>query len=318
MTLDIARQVLQAESEALRLLAEHLDHRFTDALNILENCRGRIVLTGMGKSGIIARKISATLASTGSPSLYLHPAEAIHGDLGMLARGDAVLALSNSGATPEILRLLEFIKRLSIPLIVLTGRVDSQLGRSADVCLDTGDLPEACPLGLAPTTSTTAALALGDALAIALSIRKGFRLEDFAALHPGGKLGKKLRRIEDLMRTGDALPRVTNDTPMKDVIYVMSSGRMGATAVTDGAGHLQGVITDGDLRRLLSAKASILDLTAGECMTPSPKTIDARELATSALNKMETNKITSLYIVDQENILIGAIHLHDLWETEMF
>ncbi|MBN2430255.1 MAG: KpsF/GutQ family sugar-phosphate isomerase [Acidobacteria bacterium] len=318
MSLDIARQVLQTESKALRRLADNLDHRFVEAVDILESCRGRIVLTGMGKSGIIARKISATLASTGSPSLYLHPAEAIHGDLGMLARGDVVLALSNSGATPEIMRLLEFIKRLSIPLIVLTGHVHSQLGRSADVCLDTGDLPEACPLGLAPTTSTTAALALGDALAIALSIRKGFKLEDFAALHPGGKLGKKLRRIEDLMRTGDALPRVTMGAPMKDVIYVMSAGRMGATAVTDDAGHLVGVITDGDLRRMLSAKAPILDLSAGECMTPRPKTIDARELATSALNKMETNKITSLYIVDDDNVLIGAIHLHDLWETEMF
>jgi len=318
MSLEIARKVLNAEAKAIQRLSENLDNRFLRVLDILVDCGGRIVTTGMGKSGIIARKISATFASTGSPSLFLPPAEAIHGDLGMLARGDAVLAISNSGETHEIVRLLEYIKRLSIPLVVFSGKIDSTLGRTADVCLDTGDLPEACHLGLAPTTSTTTALALGDALAVTLSIRKGFRMEDFATLHPGGKLGKKLLCIRDLMRTGDAVPQVTTDVTMKDVIYIMSAGRMGTTAVTDSDQRLVGVITDGDLRRLLSSQKTILDLTAGECMTPNPKTISADELATSALARMEENKITSLFIVDKTHTLEGAIHLHDLWETELF
>ncbi len=318
MSLDVARQVLRTEAEAIRGLEAKLDARFLRALDTLEQCQGRVVTTGMGKSGIIARKIAATFASTGSPSLFLHPAEAIHGDLGMLAAGDVVVALSNSGETPEILRLLEYIKRLALPLVVLTGNPDSTLGRATDLCLDTGISREACHLGLAPTASTTAALAMGDALAVALSVRKGFKLEDFALLHPGGKIGKRLLRIADLMRTGDAVPKVRLDTPIKDAIYVMSDGRMGITAVVDDAGRLQGVISDGDLRRLLERRGDILSLPAAECMTPHPKTIPADELATSALALMEKNKITSLFIVDGAGRIAGAIHLHDLWETELF
>jgi arabinose-5-phosphate isomerase len=318
MSLEVARQVLRTEAEAIRELEAKLDERFIHSLDRLEHCRGRIVATGMGKSGIIARKIAATFASTGSPSLFLHPAEAIHGDLGMLARGDVVVAVSNSGETPEILRLLEYIKRLALPLIVLTGNPDSTLGRATKLCLDTGISREACHLGLAPTASTTAALALGDALAVALSVRKGFRLEDFALLHPGGKLGKKLLRISDLMRTGKAIPRVRLDTPMSEAIYVMSAGRMGITAVVDGEGRLQGVISDGDLRRQLERHSDLLTLPAGDCMTGNPKTISAEELATSALAVMEKDKITSLFIVDGSGVVTGAIHLHDLWETELF
>jgi arabinose-5-phosphate isomerase len=318
MSLDVARQVLRTEAEAIRDLEAKLDDRFLRALDALEHCQGRIVTTGMGKSGIIARKIAATFASTGSPSLFLHPAEAIHGDLGMLTAGDVVLALSNSGETPEILRLLEYIKRLALPLVVLTGNPDSTLGRATGLCLDTGISREACHLGLAPTASTTAALALGDALAVTLSVRKGFKLEDFARLHPGGKIGKRLLRISDLMRTGDAVPAVRLDTPIRDAIYVMSNGRMGITAVVDDAGRLQGVISDGDLRRLLERRGDILNLPAAECMTRHPKTIPADELATSALALMERNKITSLFIVDGAGTIAGAIHLHDLWETELF
>ena len=318
MSLDVAREVLRTEAEAIRGLEAKLDERFLRALDTLEHCQGRVVTTGMGKSGIIARKVAATFASTGSPSLFLHPAEAIHGDLGMLAAGDVVVALSNSGETPEILRLLEYIKRLALPLVVLTGNPDSTLGRATDLCLDTGISREACHLGLAPTASTTAALAMGDALAVALSVRKGFKLEDFALLHPGGKIGKRLLRIADLMRTGDAVPRVRLDTPLKDAIYAMSNGRMGITAVVDDAGRLQGVISDGDLRRLLERRGDILSLPAAECMTLHPKTIPADELATSALALMEKNKITSLFIVDGAGAIAGAIHLHDLWETELF
>ncbi len=318
MSLDIARKVLQLEAEAISRISEQLDQRFVDALEILQNCRGRIVTTGMGKSGIIARKVSATLASTGSPSLFMHPAEAIHGDLGMLTADDVVLAISNSGETQEIVRLLEYIKRLAIPLIVFTGVPESTLGSSARICLDTGNHPEACHLGLAPTTSTTAALALGDALAVALSTRKGFRMEDFAALHPGGKLGKRLLRIRDLMRTGDDVPRVGAADSMKDAIYVMSRGRIGAAAVIESDGSLVGVITDGDLRRLLTRRTDVLELRARDCMTAHPKTIDGNELATSALAMMESNKITSLFIVDDRGQVTGAIHLHDLWGTELF
>lgn len=318
MSLEIARKVLKIEAEAIDAIREKLDERFMQALDTLEKCQGRIVTSGMGKSGIIARKVAATFASTGSPSLFLHPAEAIHGDLGMLVRGDVLVGISYSGETGEILRLVEYIKRLSIPLIVLTGRSDSSLGKSADVLLDIGISEEACHLGLAPTASTTASLALGDALAVALSVRKGFRMEDFATLHPGGKLGRRFLRIRDLMRTGTAVPKVTTTVNMKDVIYVMSDGRMGITAVTDADNHLLGVISDGDLRRMLGKRGNILQLSAGECMTPGPKTIRADELATSALALMERNKITSLFIVDHTDRVEGAIHLHDLWGTELF
>ena len=317
MSVEIAREVLQVEAEAILSVRQRLDERFVTAVDILERCRGRIVTTGMGKSGIIARKVAATLASTGSPALFLHPAEAIHGDLGMLTREDVVLALSNSGETEEILRLLEYIRRLDIPLVVLTGNPDSTLGRAAEACLDVSISREACRLGLAPTASTTVSLALGDALAVSLSSRKGFRPDDFAALHPGGKLGKKLLRIRDLMRKGDDIPVVTPATPMREVILVMSAKRMGATAVA-ADGRLAGVISDGDLRRLLEKRRDILDIPAGEVMTPSPKTVPADELAVKALNIMEGNKITSLFVVDAGGRLEGAIHLHDLWGTELF
>lgn len=318
MSLEIAREVLQVEAEAILTVKDRLDGRFVRAVDLLEQCRGRIVTTGMGKSGIIARKLAATFASTGSPSLFMHPAEAIHGDLGMLCRGDVVVALSHSGETVEILRVVEYLKRLEIPLVVLSGCPESSLGRAAEVCLDAGVAREACPLGLAPTASTSASLALGDALAVTLSVRKGFRVDDFAALHPGGKLGKRFLRIHDLMRTGEAVPAVRLDTRMRDVIFVMSDKRMGITAVTDAEGTLRGAISDGDLRRLLARYPDLLDREAGSCMTPDPKTVPADELATQALAIMERNRITSLFITDPEGRLEGAIHLHDLWGTELF
>lgn len=317
MSLEIARQVLELEAEAVREVSRLLDDRFLQAMDLLMACPDRIVTTGMGKSGIIAHKLAATLASTGSPALFLHPAEAIHGDLGMVTPQDVVLALSNSGETQEILRLVEYLKRQAIPIIAITSHPGSSLGRVADVCLLTGDLPEACHLGLAPTTSTTAQLALGDALSVALSMRKGFRLQDFAALHPGGKLGKRLQTVGDLMRTGDSVPRVRTDATMKEALFSMSEGRMGITAVTDEKDHLLGVISDGDLRRLLARDPAILERTAGECLIPNPKTVRADELATAALERMERNKITSLFIPDENGRLVGAIHLHDLWGTEM-
>lgn len=318
MSLEIAREVLQVEAEAILTVRGRLDGRFVRAVDLLEQCRGRIVTTGMGKSGIIARKLAATFASTGSPSLFMHPAEAIHGDLGMLCRGDVVVALSHSGETAEILRVVEYLKRLEIPLVVLSGSPESSLGRAAEVCLDAGIAREACPLGLAPTASTSASLALGDALAVALSVRKGFRVDDFAALHPGGKLGKRFLRIRDLMRTGEAVPEVRLDTRMRDVIFVMSDKRMGVTAVTDAGGVLRGAISDGDLRRLLARCPDLLDREAGSCMTAEPKTVPADELATQALAIMERNRITSLFITDPAGRLEGAIHLHDLWGTELF
>jgi len=304
-------------------------------------CRGRVVVTGMGKSGLIARKIAATLSSTGSPALYLHPVDALHGDLGMIVRGDIVLALSASGDTEEILQLLATIKRLQVGLIAMTGdgmncdestakaagggarstRAGSTLASAADVALDCSISEEACALGLAPTASTTTMLALGDALAVALSEKRGFKEEDFANLHPGGKLGKRLARVEALMHSGDAVPRVTAETRMPDVIYEMSRKKLGMTAVVAGD-RLLGVISDGDLRRLLEQRGKdALDLTAQDCMTRDPKTIGPREFAAAALARMENMKITSLVVVDgaadDDLRLLGIVHLHDLWGTEM-
>jgi len=283
----------------------------------------------MGKSGLIARKIAATLSSTGTPAVFMHPVEALHGDLGMLAKGDAVVALSASGETGEILQLLATIKRLQLPLIAITcdegaggGRVSSPgkqstLASAADVSLSCTVAEEACTLGLAPTASTTAMLALGDALAVVLAEKKGFKEEDFANLHPGGKLGKRLARVETLMHSGDAIPRVTAETRMPDVIYEMSRKKLGVTSVVDGT-RLLGVISDGDLRRLLEKRGKdALDLTAGECMTRDPKTISRQEFAATALAIMEERKITSLAVVDANRNLEGIVHLHDLWGTEM-
>ena len=317
----IGENVVRIEAEALRALADRIAGPmaadFDRTVDCLFACGGRVVVTGMGKSGLVARKIAATLSSTGTPSLFLHPAEAVHGDLGMIARGDVVLALSQSGETEEILNLLATLKRLQVRLLVMTGELRSTLAQAADVALDCSVAKEACSLGLAPTASTTAMLALGDALAMALAERRGFKEEDFADLHPGGKLGKKLARVEKLMHTGDAVPRVTPQTPMSEVIYEMSRKGLGVTTVVEGE-RLVGIISDGDLRRLLERRGkNVLDLSAGECMTRSPQTIRSNEFAAAALNIMEQKKITSLAVVDDAGRLQGIIHLHDLWGTEM-
>jgi arabinose-5-phosphate isomerase len=330
----VGENVVRIEAEALRALADRLAGTmasdFERALELMFGCQGRVVVTGMGKSGIIARKVAATLNSTGSPALYLHPVEAVHGDLGMIVRGDVVLALSASGETEEILRLLATIKRLQVPLITMTcdevtaGADDSvlavrssTLSSAADVALDCSISKEACSLGLAPTASTTTMLALGDALAVALSVKRGFKEEDFANLHPGGKLGKRLARVESLMHSGEAVPRVHAATKMPDVIYEMSRKKLGVTAVVDGD-RLLGVISDGDLRRLLEQRGKdALDLTAGDCMTRTPKTIGPEEFAATALARMEEMKITSLVVVDGDWRVRGIVHLHDLWGTEM-
>jgi arabinose-5-phosphate isomerase len=367
--------VVRIEAEALSALADRIGGQmaepFQRAVELMFCCAGRVVVTGMGKSGLIARKIAATLSSTGTPALYLHPVEALHGDLGMVVRGDVVLALSASGETEEILQLLATIKRLRVPLIAMTGdeicaadvarapspataggakgskgigksaaklSVDpvefrgqskskaagrsvrstfSTLASAADVALDCSIAQEACALGLAPTASTTTMLALGDALAVTLSERRGFKEEDFANLHPGGKLGKRLARVESLMHTGDALPRVSPSTKMLDVIYEMSRKKLGVTAVVQGD-KLVGIVSDGDLRRLLEKRGKdVMDLTAGEAMTRDPKTISAGEFAATALALMEEKKITSLMVVDESGRLEGIVHLHDLWGTEM-
>ena len=317
-------QLVRIEAEALQELANRLEGSmatgFERAVELIIQCgqaRGRVVITGMGKSGIIAQKIAATLSSTGSPALFLHPAEAVHGDLGMVARGDVVIALSASGETEEILRLLATIKRIGDALICFCCNLNSTLALASDVALDCNVPQEACGMGLAPTASTTAMLALGDALAIAVSLRKGFRAEDFADLHPGGKLGKKLARVRQLMHAGDAVPRVVLDTPMSAVIYEMSRKGLGMTTVED-QGKLAGIISDGDLRRLLERDGPRgLEKTAGEVMNPAPKTIGAEELAVRALSLMEEKKITSLVVVDEAHQIEGIVHLHDLWETEL-
>lgn len=316
--LSLARRVLETEAAAILALVDRLDDRFETAVRLLRDCRGRVIVTGMGKSGIISRKIAATLASTGTPAFFLHPAEAIHGDLGVIQSDDVVIALSYSGETDELLRLLETIKRLGARLIAVTGVVGSTLGQAADVALDCKVSAEACPLNLVPTASTTAALAIGDALAMTLLVEKGFREEDFVSLHPGGKLGKRLMRVEQLMHAGKLAPIVSVSTAMRDVIYEMSKKGLGMTCVTDGDGRLVGIITDGDLRRHMSATPSILDLSAGDVMTREPVTISRAMLAVQALNIMEQRKITSIVVVDGGHNVEGVVHLHDLWRTEMF
>jgi arabinose-5-phosphate isomerase len=313
--------VVRIEAEALRELADRIAGpmavAFASAVECLLSCGGRVVVTGMGKSGLVARKIAATLSSTGTPALFLHPAEAVHGDLGMIVRGDVVIALSLSGETEEIIELLATMKRLAVKLVAMTGELRSTLAQAADVALDCSVAKEACSLGLAPTASTTTMLALGDALALTLAEKRGFKEEDFADLHPGGKLGKRLARVEKLMHSGDAIPRVTPDTPMPQVIYEMSRKKLGMTTVVEGE-KLAGVLSDGDLRRLLEHKGKdALELRAGECMTRNPQTIAPGEFATAALNIMEQRKITSLAVVDGDGTLRGVIHLHDLWGTEM-
>ena len=313
-----ARRVLEVESAAILGIIDHLDNTFVDVVELINSSAGRIVTMGLGKSGIICKKVSATLASTGTPSFFLHPAEAIHGDLGMIVRGDIVLAISNSGETEELLRLLPSIKRIGAEIVAITGNPNSSLAKGADFHLSAAISKEACPLGLAPTASTTATLALGDALAMALLMRKGFKEEDFAFLHPGGKLGKRFLRVCDLMHSGAQIPVVPLTTPMHDVIYEMSAKGFGITAVVDDQNILAGAISDGDLRRLLQADAEILQKTAADCMKPNPVTIDGNELASAALERMEQRKITSIFIADASGRVEGIIHLHDLWGLELF
>jgi arabinose-5-phosphate isomerase len=328
----VGENVVRIEAEALRALADRIAgpmaRAFEQALDYLYGCSGRVVVTGLGKSGLVARKVAATLSSTGTPALFLHPAEAAHGDLGMIVRGDVVLALSYSGETAEILALLPAIKRLGVRLIAMTcdgaeppapdGTLRlSTLAQAADAVLDCSVAQEACSLGLAPTASTTTMLALGDALAVALADRRGFKEDDFAHLHPGGKLGKKLARVASLMHTGEAVPSVAPDTKMPQVIYEMSRKGLGITTVVE-VQRLQGVISDGDLRRLLETRGKqVMDLTAAECMTRQPATIAPEEFATAALNLMESRRITSLPVVDSDGRLQGILHLHDLWGTQM-
>jgi len=317
--LTLARKVLETEAAAILALVARLDERFERAVQLLRECRGRVILTGMGKSGIICRKIAATLTSIGTPSFFLHPAEAIHGDLGVIQHDDVILALSYSGETDEILRLLEAIRRLGAKLVAITGTPASTLAQAADVALDCSVAEEACPLNLVPTASTTAALAIGDALAMTLLVEKGFRQEDFANLHPGGKLGKRLMRVEALMHAGRQCPIVKPDTRMRDVIYEMSSKQLGMTCVVDAGAALLGIITDGDLRRQMERTSDVLRLAAADVMTREPVTVSRATLAVEALNIMEQRKITSIVVVeDGSQQIAGVVHVHDLWRTEMF
>jgi arabinose-5-phosphate isomerase len=314
---EVARQVLEIESQAIHDLLPQLDDSFDQAVELLRSCRGRVVCTGMGKSGLVMQKVAATLSSTGTPAMFLHPAEAIHGDLGTLVTGDVVLAASSSGTTEEIVRLVETLKRLGVPLIAITGKPGRALSRLADLHLSVAIQQEACPLNLAPTASTTATLALGDALAMAVMEARGFTPDDFALRHPGGQLGKRLLRVRQLMHSGDQVPKVTTDTPMREAIYEMSKKGLGVTAVVDGEGRLAGVISDGDLRRLLERDESLLRRTAGDSMRREPKTIDGDELASAALKRMEDHRITSLFVCE-DGRLTGVVHLHDLWRLELF
>jgi len=315
--LAMADRVLRLEAESIAALRDRLDDRFVEAVDLLRRCRGRVIVTGMGKSGLIGQKIAATLASTGTPAYFLHPAEGVHGDIGMMAREDVVLALSNSGETDEVLAVLPAIKRLGASLILLTGSPVSTLAGQADVVLDVGVREEACPMNLAPTSSTTAALAMGDALAMALLDLRGVRAEDYAALHPRGSLGwKALGKVGDLMRTGDAVPVVREGASMKEAIEEMNAKNLGMTTVVNTSGRLVGVITDGDLRRHQLVHGDLLDRRAGDCMTANPKRIGANELAARALALME-GVVTSLVIADETGRPTGVIHIHDILRAKI-
>jgi arabinose-5-phosphate isomerase len=323
--LALAARVLTIEGESVLGLVARLDARFVQAVELLGACAGRVIVTGMGKSGLVGRKIAATLASTGTPAYFLHPAEGVHGDIGLLARGDVVLALSNSGETDEVLALLPAIKRLGIPLVLLTGTPGSTLARQADVVVDVGVAEEACPMNLAPTSSTTAAIAMGDALAMALLDQRGLGPEDYASLHPGGALGwKSLFRVRDLMHTGEGVPVVSEHATMKEAIEEMGAKRLGMTTVVDDRGVLVGIVTDGDLRRHQLTSGSLLDRRAGDCMTLGPTRIEADALCARALHIMETRAvdgqprpITSLVITDERGRPIGVIHLHDILRAKI-
>jgi arabinose-5-phosphate isomerase len=315
--LALARSVLDTEAAAIRGVRDRLDERFTRAVQVLRECRGRVILTGMGKSGIVCRKIAATFSSTGTPAFFLHPAEAIHGDLGVLQAEDVVLALSYSGETDELLRLTEAIKRLGARLIVITGSATSTLAQAADVALDCHVAEEACPLNLVPTASTTASLALGDALAMVLLVEKGFRQQDFASLHPGGKLGKRLMRAEQLMHGGDLAPVVGVATLVPELIYEISRKGLGMSCVVDDAGVLVGIVTDGDLRRHMAKGSSLLEAKAADVMSPRPVTVGPEVMAVEVLNLLEAKRITAVVVVDDGNHVLGVVHLHDLWRTEL-
>jgi arabinose-5-phosphate isomerase len=316
--LALAERVLRLEAQSIVDLCPGLDDRFIMAVEQLHGCAGRVIVTGMGKSGLVGRKIAATFASTGTPAYFLHPAEGVHGDIGMVARGDVVMALSNSGETDEVLAVLPTIKRLGIPLLLLTGTPGSTLARQADVVLDVGVREEACPMNLAPTSSTTAALAMGDALAMALLDLRGLGPEDYAALHPRGALGwKALFRVRDLMHTGDAVPAVPETATMKEAMQEMSAKRMGMTTVVDAGGRLSGIITDGDLRRQQLARGSLLDCRAEECMSPDPRRIGDDELAATALSVMEAHAITHLIITDAAGRPAGVIRLQDILRAKI-
>lgn len=309
-----AKEVIRIEIDGLNAIAKRLDDNFVRAIDLLRDCRGKVVVTGMGKSGLICHKIAATLASTGTPAFFLHAGDAMHGDLGMVMAGDVIIAISNSGETDEILKLVPHFKRHAIPMIAITGNPASTLAKAGDVVLNVNVAVEACPLGLAPTASTTAALAMGDALAVVLLEQKGFKEEDFAFRHPGGTLGRRLLlRVEDLMLRDGQLPLVGAQTTVRDALFEITSKRLGVTGVIDAHGHLIGVITDGDLRRGLQKRANLLDLTAQEVMTGKPKTIPAETLAAEAVAVMERYPITALFVLDSKGEKpIGVIHLHDL------
>ncbi|HWI39894.1 MAG TPA: KpsF/GutQ family sugar-phosphate isomerase [Verrucomicrobiae bacterium] len=309
------KRVIRVEAETLEALADSLNGDFERAVDLLLSCRGRVVVTGMGKSGLIGQKIASTMASTGTPAFFLHPAEAIHGDLGMITPGDVVIAISNSGETEEVVRILPVVRRLGAALVAMSGNGSSTMARAADISLEIPVKEEACPLGLAPTASTTATLALGDALAVALLVKRGFRAEDFALFHPGGSLGKKLiLTVDDLMHKGQAVPLVAEETVMREALFVITSKGLGVTGVTGGAGELVGVITDGDLRRALERGVDIMNQTAGSLMSRNPKRILAGDLAARALKRMEDHSITSLFVFpsEEESRPVGVIHLHDL------
>jgi len=315
---EVAKQVLEIEAQAILDVIPQLDEGFERAVDLMTECRGRVVCTGMGKSGLVLQKVVATLASTGTPAMFLHPAEAIHGDLGMIIEGDVVLAASNSGTTEELLRLVETLKRLAVPLIAITGKPASPLARLADVSLSVAIQQEACPLNLAPTASTSATLALGDALAMAVMQMRGFTDRDFARLHPGGQLGKRLLEVGQLMHRAERLPRIAHTALMREAVFEMSNKGLGITAVVDAEGLLVGAISDGDLRRLLEVHDDLLNRRAADCMNPTPQTIAADVLASAALHKMEEKRITSLFVCAPSGPLEGIVHLHDLWRLELF
>ena len=318
MSLETARRVLKIELQAINEVLSRLDASFERAVDLLFACKGRVAVTGMGKSGIVGRKISATLSSTGTPSFFLHPAEALHGDLGMIARGDAMLAVSYAGETREIVALLDALKRLEIPLVALTGNPKSTIAQSSEIVLDVSVSEEACSLNLAPTASTTVAMAVGDALAVSLLERRDFRHDDFAALHPAGSLGKRLLRVDKVMHTGDALPSVSPDTPMPAIFHEMSAKKLGMTTVANSDGTLAGILTDGDLRRLMEQHGgAVLQMRVADCMTKHPQTVGPQILASEALTLMEKRKITSVVVIDENRRVLGVVHLHDLWGLQL-